>query len=112
MTAPNKFFHFTKTDCAHLDRLAVEITCGDKTYIGRWKAAKEDRRDRGNTWFIPCETIQSKSERQHPATFPFKLSEMFIKVHGGAQMVVDLFAGIGSIAVAAGRLGIPFVGFE
>ena len=105
-------FHFTKTGDAHLDKLAVGIPYQDKTNIGRWKAAKEDRRDRGNTWFIPYETIQNKSERPHPATFPVKLPEMCVKVHGGAKMVVDPFTGIGSTAVAAMRLGIPFVGFE
>jgi site-specific DNA-methyltransferase (adenine-specific) len=105
-------FHFTKTGGAHLDKLAVGIPYQDKTNIGRWKAAKEDRRDRGNTWFIPYETIQNKSERPHPATFPVKLPEMCVKVHGGARLVVDPFTGIGSTAVAAMRLGIPFVGFE
>jgi site-specific DNA-methyltransferase (adenine-specific) len=105
-------FHFTKTGGARLDKLAVGIPYQDKTNIGRWKAAKEDRRDRGNTWFIPYETIQNKSERPHPATFPVKLPDMCIKVHGGARLVVDPFTGIGSTAVAAMRLGIPFVGFE
>ena len=105
-------FHFTKVGDARLDKLAVGIPYQDKTNIGRWKAAKEDKRDRGNTWFIPYETIQSKSERPHPATFPVKLPEMCIKVHGSAKLVVDPFAGIGSTAVAAMRLGVPFVGFE
>lgn len=105
-------FHFTKAGDAQLDKLAVGIPYQDKTNIGRWKAAKEDRRDRGNTWFIPYETIQSKSERPHPATFPVKLPEMCVKLHGSAKLVVDPFTGIGSTAVAAMRLGIPFVGFE
>jgi len=105
-------FHFTKMGDAHLDKLAVGIPYQDKTNIGRWKAAKEDRRDRGNTWFIPYETIQSKSERPHPATFPSKLPEMCLKLYGSARMVVDPFTGIGSTAVAAMRLGVPFVGFE
>jgi site-specific DNA-methyltransferase (adenine-specific) len=105
-------FHFTKAGDTHLDKLAVGIPYQDKTNIGRWKAAKEDRRDRGNTWFIPYETIQSKSERPHPATFPVKLPEMCIKLHGSTKLVVDPFSGIGSTAVAAMRLGVPFVGFE
>jgi site-specific DNA-methyltransferase (adenine-specific) len=105
-------FHFTKSGNAHLDKLAVGIPYQDKTNVGRWKAAKEDRRDRGNTWFIPYETIQSKSERPHPATFPVKLPEMCVKLHGSAKLVVDPFTGIGSTAVAAMRLGVPFVGFE
>jgi site-specific DNA-methyltransferase (adenine-specific) len=105
-------FHFTKQGVRRLDKLAVGIPYQDKTNIGRWKAAKEDRRDRGNTWFIPYETIKSKSERPHPATFPMKLPEMCIKLHGNAKLVVDPFTGIGSTAVAASRLGLPFVGFE
>jgi site-specific DNA-methyltransferase (adenine-specific) len=105
-------FHFTKAGGAHLDKLAVGIPYQDKTNIGRWKAAKDDKRDRGNTWFIPYETIQNKRERPHPATFPVKLPEMCIKLHGAARLVVDPFAGIGSTAVASIRLGIPFVGFE
>jgi len=105
-------FHFTKKGDTKLDKLAVGIPYQDKTNIGRWKAAKEDMRDRGNTWFIPYETIQSKSERPHPATFPVKLPEMCIKLHGGAKLVVDPFTGIGSTAVAAARLSVPFVGFE
>ncbi len=105
-------FHFTKTGDAHLDKLAVGIPYQDKTNIGRWKNAKEDKRDRGNTWFIPYETIQNKSERPHPATFPVKLPEMCIKLHGKAKLAVDPFTGIGSTAVAAMHLGVQFVGFE
>lgn len=105
-------FHFTKKGDARLDKLAVGIPYQDKTNIGRWKAAKEDRRDRGNTWFIPYETIQNKSERPHPATFPAKLPEMCIRLHGDARLAVDPFTGIGSTAVAALRLGVNFIGFE
>ena len=105
-------FHFTKNGDAHLDKLGIGIPYQDKTNIGRWKAAKEDRRDRGNTWFIPYETIQSKSDRPHPATFPVKLPEMCIKLHGKPKLVVDPFTGIGSTAAAAMRLGVSFVGFE
>jgi site-specific DNA-methyltransferase (adenine-specific) len=107
-------FHFTKYGDVHLDKLAVGVSYQDKTNIERWKAAnKEDRRDRGNMWFIPYQTIQSRSkQRPHPATFPVKLPEMCIRLHGNAKLVVDPFVGIGSAAVAAMRLGISFVGFE
>jgi site-specific DNA-methyltransferase (adenine-specific) len=107
-------FHFTKYGDVHLDKLAVGVSYQDKTNIERWKAAnKEDRRDRGNIWFIPYQTIQSRSkQRPHPATFPVKLPEMCIRLHGNAKLVVDPFVGIGSAAVAAMRLGISFVGFE
>lgn len=105
-------FHFTKNGDVRLDKLAVGIPYQDKTNIGRWKAAKEDRRDRGNTWFIPYETVRSKKDRPHPATFPVMLPEMCIKLHGRARLAVDPFAGIGSTAVACKNLGIAFVGFE
>ena len=107
-------FHFTKYGDVHLDKLAVGVSYQDKTNIERWKAAnKEDRRDRGNMWFIPYQTIQSRSkQRPHPATFPVKLPELCIRLHGNAKLVVDPFVGIGSAAVAAMRLGISFVGFE
>lgn len=105
-------FHFTKAGNARLDKLAVGIPYQDKSNIGRWKRARQDRRDRGNTWFIPYRTIQSKDERPHPATFPEKLPEMCIKLHGHARLVADPFTGIGSTAVAAKKLGLSFVGFE
>jgi site-specific DNA-methyltransferase (adenine-specific) len=105
-------FHFTKTGDVHLDKLAIGTPYQDKTNIGRWKSATADLRDRGNTWFIPYETIKSKSDRPHPATFPEKLPEMCIKLHGGAKLVMDPFAGIGSTAAAAINLGSSFVGFE
>ncbi len=107
-------FHFTKYGDVHLDKLAVGVSYQDKTNIERWKAAnKEDRRDRGNIWFIPYQTIQSRSkQRPHPATFPVELPEMCIRLHGTAKLVIDPFIGIGSTAVAAMQRGISFVGFE
>ncbi len=107
-------FHFTKYGDVHLDKLAVGVSYQDKTNIERWKAAnKEDRRDRGNIWFIPYQTIQSRSkQRPHPATFPFELPNMCIRLHGTAKLVIDPFIGIGSTAVAATQRGISFVGFE
>ena len=76
-------FHFTKEGNVKLDKLAIGVPYQDKSNIGRWKSAIEDKRDRGNVWFIPYETIQSKSERgYHPSPFPVKLPEMCIRLHG------------------------------
>lgn len=105
-------FHFTKAGDARLDKLATGIPYQDKSNIGRWKRAAQDRRDRGNTWFIPYQTIQSRKDRPHPATFPARLPEMCIKLHGHARLVADPFSGIGSTALAAKKLGISFIGFE
>jgi site-specific DNA-methyltransferase (adenine-specific) len=107
-------FHFTKTGNVKLDKLALGVPYQDKTNIKRWRSAKQDKHDRGNVWYIPYETIQTKSERPHPASFPVKLPEMCIKLHGlhNSLTVVDPFLGIGSTAVACMRLGTSFVGID
>lgn len=108
-------FHFTKTGRVALDRLAIGVPYQDKSNIGRWQSAGQDLRCRGNTWFIPYQTIQSRQkERPHPATFPAKLPEMCIKLHGleRCRLVMDPFAGIGNTALACVELSKPFIGFE
>ncbi|MBS7247726.1 MAG: site-specific DNA-methyltransferase [Candidatus Freyarchaeota archaeon] len=108
-------FHFTKSGEVELDRLAIGVPYQDKSNIGRWKAATQDLRCRGNTWFIPYETIQRREkQRPHPATFPPKLPEMCIKLHGlrKTKLVLDPFMGIGNTAVACTRLGVDWIGFE
>jgi DNA modification methylase len=93
-------------------RLKEKYGEGDKSNIGRY--AKNDLRDRGNTWFIPYETIFDREQRPHPSTFPIKLPEMCIKLHGvkESRVVLDPFIGIGSTAVAALREGISCIGFD
>jgi site-specific DNA-methyltransferase (adenine-specific) len=110
-------FHFTKTGRVELDRLAVGVPYQDKSNIARWSHARgSDLRCRGNTWFVPYETIQSRAkERPHPATFPVQLAEWCIKLHGVSriQTMLDPFLGIGNSAVAAQRCGVKkFIGFE
>ncbi len=108
-------FQFTKNGNVELDKLAVGIPYQDKTNIGRWKKATKDLRDRGDTWFIPYQTIWSrKKQRPHPSTFPPKLPMMCIKLHGvkKTKLVLDPFMGIGNTAVACLRLGVDFIGFE
>jgi len=108
-------FHFTKSGKVQLDRLAIGVPYQDKSNIGRWKAAKEDLRCRGNTWFIPYRTIRDRAkQRPHPSTFPEQLPEMCIKLHGlqRTRLVLDPFMGLGTTAVAALHLGLPCIGFE
>jgi site-specific DNA-methyltransferase (adenine-specific) len=110
-------FHFTKSGRVELDRLAIGVPYQDKSNISRWShTAGADLRCRGNTWFIPYETIQSRSkERPHPATFPVQLAENCIKLHGLSRVetMLDPFLGIGNSAVAAQRCGVEkFIGFE
>ena len=110
-------FHFTKTGRVELDRLALGVPYQDKSNIARWRHTRgNDLRCRGNTWFIPYETIQSREkERPHPATFPVQLAERCIKLHGEQRVhkMLDPFLGIGNSAIAAQRCGVKtFIGFE
>ncbi len=108
-------FHFTRSGDVALDRLAIGVAYQDKSNIARWARAGRDVRCRGNTWFLPYGTIRRRAtDRPHPATFPEELPAWCLKLHGVDRvgLAVDPFLGIGASAVAAGRLGIPFVGFE
>jgi site-specific DNA-methyltransferase (adenine-specific) len=108
-------FHFTPGGRTRLDRRAVGVPYQDKSNIKRWGATGEDKRCRGNTWFIPYETIQSRDrDRPHPASFPPKVPEQCLRLHGleRAGTVMDPFLGLGNTAIAAARLGLNFVGIE
>jgi site-specific DNA-methyltransferase (adenine-specific) len=110
-------FHFTKTGFVEIDRLALGVPYQDKTNIARWSHTHgSDRRCRGNTWFIPYQTIQRREkDRPHPASFPMNLPENCIRLHGLTQIetMLDPFLGIGNSAVAARNCGVPkFIGFE
>jgi site-specific DNA-methyltransferase (adenine-specific) len=110
-------FHFTKIGRVEIDRLPLGVPYQDKSNISRWRHTRgSDLRCRGNTWFIPYETIQSRAkERPHPATFPVQLAEWCIKLHGVSrvQTMLDPFLGIGNSAIAAQRCGVKkFIGFE
>jgi site-specific DNA-methyltransferase (adenine-specific) len=108
-------FHFTPTGRTALDRRSIGVQYQDQSNVGRWKAAAGGRRCRGNVWFIPYETIQSRDQdRPHPATFPPRLPEYCLRVHGlrRARLVLDPFLGLGATAVACARLGVDFAGIE
>lgn len=108
-------FHFTHTGRVALDRLAIGVPYQDKSNIGRWQQATRDLRCRGNTWFIPYDTIcDRKTQRPHPAAFPVALPEWCYRLHGAdaRSMCMDPFLGIGSSAIAAAALCHSFVGFE
>ena len=108
-------FHFSPSGRTPLERQAVGVKYQDQSNIGRWRTAASGVRCRGNTWFIPYETIQSREkDRPHPATFPPRLPEMCLRLHGLRRLhvVADPFLGLGSTAVACAQLGVSFVGIE
>lgn len=110
-------FHLTKAGNVTLDRRAAGVPYQDKSNIARWgHTGGADLRCRGNNWFIPYETINSRDkDRPHPATFPVALVEQCIRIHGKkeATRLIDPFLGIGTSAVAANRQKIAhFTGIE
>lgn len=110
-------FHLTKNGFVELDRRAAGVPYVHKSNIARWgHTGGQDLRCRGNTWFIPYETILSRDkDRPHPATFPVALVEQCVKLHGrGADThLLDPFLGIGSSALAAQRMRLKsFTGIE
>jgi site-specific DNA-methyltransferase (adenine-specific) len=106
-------FHLTRTGAVKLDRLAIGVPFKDKSNIAR-RGHAQDRRCRGNTWFIPYRTVQTRAEKyNHPGTFPVDLPRWCIRLHGvpGAH-VLDPFAGTGTTLVAAQMEGAVATGIE
>ena len=108
-------FHFTRDGRTVLDRTAIGVPYQDASNVARWRSGGDNRRCRGNTWFIPYQTIQSRDkDRPHPATFPPRLPEYCFKLHGlpRVKLAMDPFLGLGSSAVAAAELDLDFIGIE
>jgi site-specific DNA-methyltransferase (adenine-specific) len=108
-------FHFSRSGKVPLDRLALGVPYQDRSNVTRWRSAGSGLRCRGNVWFLPYETIQSRDEdRPHPATFPPRLPDFCLRLHGLSRLktVVDPFLGLGSSAMACAELGVNFVGIE
>jgi site-specific DNA-methyltransferase (adenine-specific) len=108
-------FHFTPTGRTALERRAIGVPYQDASNISRWQSGGDNRRCRGNAWFIPYETIQNRDkDRPHPATFPPRVPEYCFRLHGLGRITVamDPFLGLGSTAIAAAHLGLDFIGIE
>ena len=108
-------FHFTPGGGTRLDRRAIGVTYQDASNVTRWAGGADNRRCRGNTWFIPYETIQNRDkDRPHPATFPPRVPEYCVRLHGlqRTKTLMDPFLGLGSSALAAAAMGLDFIGIE
>lgn len=108
-------FQFTRSGEVPLDRTAIGVAYQDQSNVGRWRSAAGNRRCRGNAWFLPYDTINSREkDRPHPATFPVRLPDYCLRLHGldRVKRVLDPFVGLGSTAVACARLGLDFVGVD
>jgi site-specific DNA-methyltransferase (adenine-specific) len=110
-------FHLTKDGNVKLHRKAIGVEYVHKNNIDRWGHTEgEDKRCRGNNWFIPYKTIQSRdAERPHPATFPAQLAEWCVRLHGVRPdlVVMDPFFGLGHAGEGARKAGAGrCIGFE
>ena len=76
---------------------------------------KADTRCRGNSWYIPYDTIANREKHRgsHPATYPVALIEQCIKFSGlKTGVLVDPFMGSGTSGVAAVKCGLDYIGFD
>jgi site-specific DNA-methyltransferase (adenine-specific) len=103
-------FHLTKTGKVALDRVAAGVPYKDKSNIDRFKGIKQDKRCRGNTWFIPYPTVHGA--KAHPASFPIDLPRLCIQLAGSKGTILDPFAGSGTTLKAAEQLGLDAIGID
>ncbi len=107
-------FHLTHRGDVRLERLAAGVPFTDKTNIAR-RSHSIDRRCRGNTWFIPYETVRHRREKfLHPGTFPVALPSACLTLHGynDDTVLLDPFMGTGTSLVAAQELGVRGRGYR
>ena len=110
-------FHLTPKGITPIDLRAVGVEIQtQEQYRSLGPYHWPDKLCRGNTWFIPYETIQNRDKkRPHPATFPIALPEQCIRLHGCRPelVVMDPFLGIGSTWIAATRCAVGrFISFD
>ncbi len=111
--AHEHIFHLTRDGNVQLDRLSIGVPFKDKSNIAR-RGHAQDLRCRGNTWFIPYGTVQSRAGKfHHPGTFPVDLPRWCIRLHGvpGAT-VLDPFLGTGTTLVGAHLENARGIGIE
>lgn len=111
--AHEHIFHLTLSGDVKLDRLAIGVPYKDKSNIAR-RGHAADLRCRGNTWFIPYDTVQRKAQKfHHPGTFPVDLPRWCIRLHGRtAPVVLDPFMGTGTTLVATTLEGGTGIGID
>ena len=89
----------------------------ENEFAEKMKKAKPrpEKRCRGNSWFVPYDTIKNRDKHRgsHPATFPISLIENCIQFSGlKSGILVDPFMGSGTSAIAALKQGLQYIGFD
>lgn len=112
-TQPEHLFHFTKDGAVNVNKLGVGVPYEWKSNIDRFDQSS-DLRCRGNSWFVPYDTISNRNKHRgsHPATFPVALAEMCIQFSGVSGLLLDPFMGSGTSGVAAVNQGLDYIGFD
>ena len=111
-------FHFTKSGNVEMDKLAIGVPYeyyNANLRNGHNTDTKPNLRCRGNTWFIPYDTISNKAKHRgnHPATYPVKLVENSIKISNIKNgILLDPFMGSGSSAIAAINCNLDYIGYD
>lgn len=107
-------FGFSKAPSRKLDRKSIGVPYTDKSNVGRFQGAAEDLHCPGDVWFIPYETVQKKGEKTHRHQFPLELPRRLIVMNDLAKgsLVLDLFMGSGTTAVASRLCGMNAVGYD
>tara|TARA_R100000655_G_C2980874_1_gene191800 strand:+ start:136 stop:945 length:810 start_codon:yes stop_codon:yes gene_type:complete len=99
-------YHFTKSGNEIIDRKSIGVPYKDKSNlkernkkINKTGEIKEDKRCKGNSWFIPYETITNKEKQKgnHPATYPVELVKNCIHLLNKTEgIILDIFVGSGT----------------
>jgi hypothetical protein len=101
-------FHFTPGGRTRLDRRAIGVNIRTNQCNPLADRRQQPALPRQHL-VHPYETIQSRDkDRPHPATFPPRLADYCLRLHGlqRLRLAMDPFLGLGSTAVAcAGRGG-------
>lgn len=106
-------FMLYKGGCPKLNRLSIGVPYDDISNAKRYNNGV-NLRCQGNVWKINVPTITKSSQRKHPDEFPIELPERCIKLSNIPKnsIVLDVFMGGGTTALAAKNLGMQYIGFE
>ena len=106
-------FHFTKDGNVPINKVGCGVPFEWTDNLERF-GHEENLRDRGNSWFVPYEPIQSKTEKgNHPAIYPPQLVEFCLKTSGiDKGTLLDPFVGTGTSALVAQEMDWDFIGYD
>lgn len=95
-----------------LNRLSIGVPFKDKSNLTRGdRGVNGDLHCAGDVWFIPYETTGASEKKKHAHEFPEELVRRCLLLHGGS-VVLDPFAGSGTVGRVAKQLGKSYILIE